>query len=70
MLCYTSKAHADKETIQLHSDDNRGGSGSCRSVLDNMLNKPVIAGLAFNSDCFNSYIIPKDILQIAMVNQI
>lgn len=73
MLCYTSNAHADKEKRKLPGDDNRivsSATASCRSILDNMLNKSVIAGLAFNSDCFNSYIIPKELLQIAMFNRI
>ncbi len=73
MLCYTSYAHADKEKGQLTHDDNRivsSATASCRSILDNMLNKSVIAGLAFNSDCFNSFIIPKELFQIAMFNHI
>ena len=73
MLCYTSYAHADKEKRQLPSNDNRivsRATASCRRILDNMLNNSATAGLAFNSDCFNSYIIPKKLLQIAMLNHI
>ena len=73
VLCYTSNAHADKEKRKLTYDDNRivfRGTASCRNILDNMLSKSVIDRLAFNPNCLNSYIIPKELLQIAMFNHI
>ena len=70
MLCYTSKAHAAKETRHLPDGDDGNistGIAKCRSILDNMFNKSVIIGLVFNSDCQDAFIIPKDIIQIAML---
>ena len=70
MLCYTTMAHANKEKRQLPAGDMRNVStatAKCRSIIDNMLTKPVIAGLVFNSDTQKPMIVMKDILQMAML---
>lgn len=71
MLCYTSYAHAENEKRHLPIGDSRTTSyatAKCQDVLDNVLYKPVIAGLAFNSDCFNTYIIPKEFLRMVLLD--
>lgn len=59
MICYSSKEQAKKE--------NRGGDWaelSAKDILNNLLNKPVIAGLVFNSaDENRMLIVPKELLQ-------
>jgi len=69
MLCYTSYEHAEKEKRHLPNGDDRtavNATAKCRSILDNVLKKPVIAGLSFNSDCRNAYIVPKELLRIIL----
>lgn len=70
MLCYTTMAHANKENRQLPAGDMRNistATAKCRSIIDNMLTKSVIAGLVFNSDTQKPMIVMKDILQMAML---
>ena len=71
MLCYTSYAHAKNDNRHLPSGDDRTTSyatAKCQNILDNVLYKPVIAGLAFNPDCFNTYIIPKEFLRMVWLD--
>lgn len=61
--------HANKEKRHLSVNDLQTVSiatTKCRSVIDNMLAKPVIFGLVFNSDSQNPVSVMKDIMQMAM----
>ena len=67
---YTSMVHANKEKRHLPVNDLQTVSiaaTKCRSVIDNMLAKPVILGLVFNSDSRNPVFVMKDIMQMSML---